>query len=116
MRYHHVNLCIPEGGENESHTFWCGLLGFHLVEKPPSMNNQGGAWFRRDEIEMHVTPVANFTPETQAHPCFVTQKIESLGKVLEEHKYPVTWDMTIPNRKRFFTNDPAGNRLEFMEG
>lgn len=29
--------------------------------------------------------------------------------------HPVRWDDAIPGRRRFFTDDPVGNRLEFVD-
>ena len=34
---------------------------------------------------------------------------------LEEAGYPVQWDDLIPGRRRFYTADPFGNRLELLE-
>ena len=52
-----------------------------------------------------------FTPARKAHPAFVVDDLDALAERLPE----VTWDETIPGVRRFFSADPFGNRLEFLE-
>lgn len=41
--------------------------------------------------------------------------IEEYAARLRTHGAPVTWDDTLPGHRRFFSEDPVGNRLEFLE-
>jgi hypothetical protein len=38
-----------------------------------------------------------------------------MAKALTALGASVLWDETIVGRRRFFTTDPAGNRIEFLE-
>ena len=39
---------------------------------------------------------------------------EEVASKLEKATYPVTWDDDIPGVRRFYTEDPWGNRLELL--
>lgn len=41
--------------------------------------------------------------------------IERYGTRLQAHGAYVEWDENLPGHKRFYSYDPAGNRLEFLE-
>lgn len=38
-----------------------------------------------------------------------------LGKKLSEANVKVEWDENLPHYHRFYSEDPFGNRLEFLE-
>jgi hypothetical protein len=40
--------------------------------------------------------------------------IEELAERLVENAVEVIWDEAIPGERRFYTEDPWGNRLEFL--
>jgi len=107
----HIQIAIPEGGEDQARAFWTGLIGLTEVPKPGLLAGRGGCWFQLDEQELHLGVEAPFQPAKKAHPGFLTTDIDALAKSLPS----VTWDRAIPDRRRFFTQDPFGNRLEFIE-
>lgn len=107
----HIQIAIPEGGEEQARAFWSGLVGLTEIEKPAALKARGGCWFGLDGAELHLGTQSPFTPATKAHPGLRVTDIAALAEKLA----PVTWDTSIPNRKRFFTQDPFGNRLEFLE-
>jgi predicted enzyme related to lactoylglutathione lyase len=41
--------------------------------------------------------------------------LDDLARRLKEARGPVTWDTDFPGMRRFFSQDPFGNRLEFLE-
>jgi len=41
--------------------------------------------------------------------------LEGLRKALQAHGVNVTDDDSVPDTRRFFSEDPWGNRLEFIE-
>jgi hypothetical protein len=41
--------------------------------------------------------------------------INALAQRLEEAGVAITWDDAIPDLRRFYINDPWGNRLELLE-
>ena len=79
------------------------------------MRDRGGCWFRDGESIVHTGIDPDFAPQRKAHPAFLAMKIAELAKRLEEEGITVQWDEALPVRKRFYTSDPFGNRIEFME-
>ena len=45
FRIDHTQLAIPPGGEDLADTFYVDLLGFRVLEKPPSLAKRGGRWY-----------------------------------------------------------------------
>jgi catechol 2,3-dioxygenase-like lactoylglutathione lyase family enzyme len=112
---HHVQLAIPKGGEAECRAFWGGVLGMTELEKPAVLAARGGCWFRGGGVEVHLGVEEPFAPARKAHPGVLVGGIDALAARLEEHGVPVTWDDHVPGMRRFYTEDPFGNRLEMLE-
>ena len=83
-------------------------------EKPEPLRARGGCWFRGGTALVHVGIEADFRPQRKAHPAFVVEDLEALAARLEAAGHPVSWDEVLPDRKRFYTADPFGNRIEFL--
>jgi catechol 2,3-dioxygenase-like lactoylglutathione lyase family enzyme len=115
MRLDHVQVAIPEGAEGEARTFYCALLGFSELEKPEALRAGGGLWLKAGSAELHLGVEIPFRPAAKAHPCFVVADLDAVDAVLLSHGYIVRPDERIQDRRRFFTDDPFGNRLEFVQ-
>jgi catechol 2,3-dioxygenase-like lactoylglutathione lyase family enzyme len=114
MRLDHVQLSIPKGAEDQCRPFWTTFLGLAEIAKPAGLAGRGGAWFKGDGAEVHIGVEEGFRPAKKAHPAFVTGDLDGLAERLSEAGHPVRWDYTIVGRKRFFTEDPVGNRIEII--
>lgn len=114
LRLDHLQLAIPEGGEPACRAFWGGLPGLAEGPKPAGLAGRGGLWFRAGQIALHLGVGAGFSPARKAHPGFVMRDIAALAERPTVAGHAVTWDSAIAGRRRFFTADPFGNRLEFM--
>jgi hypothetical protein len=75
-----------------------------------------GAWFRAGSQELHVTEHEPFVPASKAHPAFEldASELDALAVRLEAAGAEVRWDDRLPGARRFYSFDPAGNRLEFL--
>lgn len=111
----HVQLAIPADAEDHARTFYSGLLGLSEVAKPEKLRAKGGCWFAAAAVNVHLGVQTPFQPATKAHPAFRVTDIEYLVAQLLAQNYPVMWDDAIPGTRRFYTCDPFGNRLEFLE-
>lgn len=111
----HIQLAMPPGEESAARAFWAGIVGLEEIEKPPALKPRGGCWFRLGGAELHLGVEPGFAPAQKAHPGFCTDEIDALARRLANADHQVTWDNAITARKRFFTADPFGNRLEFLE-
>lgn len=112
---HHVQLAIPEGGEDRCREFWGDALGLAELDKPPELAARGGCWFRGDDLEVHLGVEQDFRPATKAHPGILVRGLDSLADRLTQQRVEVTWDDNFPGMRRFYAHDPFGNRLEFLE-
>jgi catechol 2,3-dioxygenase-like lactoylglutathione lyase family enzyme len=114
-RLHHVQLAIPAGGEDACRGFWGAVLGLTELEKPPVLAARGGCWFAGGGLEVHLGVEADFAPARKAHPGILVTDLRALATRLEQAGAPVTWDPEFPGHDRFYSADPFGNRLEFLE-
>jgi catechol 2,3-dioxygenase-like lactoylglutathione lyase family enzyme len=88
MIIHHVQIACPPGSEAALRAFYHGVLGMAEKPKPPALAVRGGCWFTLDDLAAR----------------------------LAQAGHPVRWAATdeIPGVRRFHTDDPNGNRLEFL--
>jgi catechol 2,3-dioxygenase-like lactoylglutathione lyase family enzyme len=112
----HVQLAMPRGGEAQGRAFYGGLLGLKELPKPAELAKRGGAWFELpDGRGLHLGGEEPFVPAKKAHPAFRTARLDALAERLGAAGHPVKWDTSIPETRRFHSEDPFGNRLEFQE-
>ncbi|AWS41649.1 VOC family protein [Streptosporangium sp. 'caverna'] len=112
---HHVQLACPPGSEPALRDFYEGVLGLPEIPKPPVLAARGGCWFRGHGIELHLGVEADFRPARKAHPGLLVRDIDRWARRLNEAGYPVAFDDDFPGMRRFYSEDPHGNRLEFLE-
>ena len=110
----HIQLAMPAGGEREARGFYSGLLGLNELEKPArpaaargSRCRMGGSCTSGVEEP--------FRASRKAHPAFVAADLEELAGEMGAAGSPVRWDDGLAPRRRFYGEDPLGNRLEFLE-
>lgn len=113
----HVQLAAPEGCEAEARRFFNGLLGLAEIPKPELLQKRGGVWFQCGIHQVHIGVQRDFVPATKAHPAFHVQHLNELREHLLQNNIQVTDDEARADEgvKRFYVNDPFGNRLEFLE-
>jgi catechol 2,3-dioxygenase-like lactoylglutathione lyase family enzyme len=115
QRLHHVQVAIRPGGEDECRRFWGGILGLTEVPKPASLAVRGGCWFRGDGLEVHLGVEADFVAARKAHPAIEVRGLDVLAERFATGGVEVRWDGEFPGYRRFYADDPFGNRLEFLE-
>lgn len=114
MHIHHVQLAAPADSEELARAFFVGVLQMGEVPKPSALRSRGGCWFRSGSCSVHIGIDPSFMPQRKAHPAFSVPDINGLVERLEAAGHQVRWDETMPNVTRFYTDDPFGNRLEFI--
>lgn len=114
-RLHHVQLAIPMAGEDACRQFWAGVLGMTELTKPPALQARGGCWFRGDGLEVHLGVEADFSPARKAHPGILVRNLNALAERFSAAGLTIDWDDGFPGYTRFYTADPFGNRLEFLQ-
>jgi catechol 2,3-dioxygenase-like lactoylglutathione lyase family enzyme len=112
---HHVQLACPPGSEPALREFYGGVLGLAELTKPPGLAARGGCWFRGHGFELHLGVENDFTPARKAHPGLLVAELDAWAARLRDAGYPVRFDDEFPGMRRFYSQDPHGNRLEFLE-
>ncbi|NHM32246.1 VOC family protein [Neobacillus terrae] len=111
----HVQLAAPKGSENKARKFFGEILGFTEIEKPEELKKRGGAWFQSGSVQIHIGIEEPFAPAKKAHPAFEVENIEAVMDQLNESGVLFQVDIKLPGSKRFYVDDPFGNRLEILE-
>jgi catechol 2,3-dioxygenase-like lactoylglutathione lyase family enzyme len=111
----HVQLACPPGGEPAGRAFYAGVLGLTEVPKPEPLAARGGCWFRGDGFEVHLGVEVDFRPARKAHPALLAADLDGLAAALAGADHAVTWSDELPGVRRFYVDDPFGNRLELVE-
>jgi hypothetical protein len=85
------------------------------IAKPPTLGARGGCWFECGPQQLHIGVEKDFRPARKAHPAFVVSDLDDLRRTLLSQRMPVVDDDNLPGARRFYAEDPWGNRLEFVE-
>jgi catechol 2,3-dioxygenase-like lactoylglutathione lyase family enzyme len=113
----HVQVAAPPGCEAEARGFYGRLLGLPELEKPPALAARGGAWFACGAQQLHVGVEREFSAAARAHPALAVESpaaLDALADRLTSAGAPVHWDDSLAGARRFYTEDPWGNRLEIL--
>ena len=111
----HAQVLAPPGGVEEAHSFYRDVVGLDPIPRPSTMGGVG-AWFAAGSQQLHISEEEGFVPATRAHPAFELygSGLDELAARLEAAGAEVRWDERLPGARRFYSFDPAGNRLEFL--
>ena len=113
----HVQVAGPPGCEDAMRAFYSGLLGLEEIAKPPPLVPRGGVWFKLGGRQLHVGIDEGFVPARKAHPAISVAGLAALKERLASAGVKVTEDSLLEpyGIVRFYADDPAGNRIEFVE-
>jgi catechol 2,3-dioxygenase-like lactoylglutathione lyase family enzyme len=111
----HVQIAMPVGGEAQARAFFGALLGLEELPKPDDMAGRGGCWFVAGAHQIHLGVEANFRPAKKAHIALRAGDLAELRARFEAAGYATFDDVPVAGRRRFFSNDPFDNRIEFLE-
>ena len=112
---HHVQLAIPEGGEDEARGFYGGVLGMREVAKPSVLAGRGGVWFEAGGARVHLGVETGFAPARKAHPCLLVRDLGEARRRLAAAGVAMATDVDLPDLRRLYVADPFGNRIEIAE-
>jgi catechol 2,3-dioxygenase-like lactoylglutathione lyase family enzyme len=111
----HVQLAAPPGSEDRLRAYYVDVLGMTEIPKPATLAANGGCWFQAGPVQLHLGIEKDFRPSTKAHPGLRVTGIETFAARLEARGARVEWDGNLPGHRRFYSYDPVGNHLEFLE-
>lgn len=110
----HVQVAIPAGGEDAARAFYGNLLGLREIDKPANLLGGGGVWLQTGSLQIHLGTDAKFTPATKAHVAFRVADVDAVRARLAAAGHPIREDEPLPGYRRFYTEDPFGNRVEVL--
>ena len=112
---HHVQLAMPEGGEDDARAFYEGILGVPEIEKPEPLKSRGGCWFAIGGLQIHLGVEQDFRPARKAHPAFLIDELKSVCERIASSGFEVSNSGVIDGFERAHIFDPFGNRIELMQ-
>lgn len=115
IRIDHIQVAAPEGCESAARGFYGSLLRLRELEKPPLLRVRGGCWFQCGQQQLHIGVERNFLPSRKAHVALAVSGWAALRESLIARGRPVIDDDSLPGTRRFYTEDPWGNRIELIE-
>jgi catechol 2,3-dioxygenase-like lactoylglutathione lyase family enzyme len=112
----HVQIAAPAGCEPAARRFFGELLGLTEIEKPEPLRMRGGVWFTVGAQQLHIGVEDAFAPARKAHPALRVQpgKLDEIAERLSGAGRTVLWDDALTGTRRFFCEDPWGNRIELL--
>ena len=114
----HVQVAVAPADEAQAKAFYGGVLGLIEVPKPANLVGRGGAWYRcgpQSAQQLHLGLANDAQPQRKGHPALLTQNLAAVRARLEAAGRPIVTDEPIPGYDRFYSSDPFGNRLEFLQ-
>ena len=111
----HIQLAMPEGGEDQARGFYRDLLGLAEVEKPENLKKRGGCGFEMGPIKVHLGVETDFRPARKGHPAFLVCDLAALATRLTAAGVALKRDEPLEGYDRVYVDDPFGNRIELME-
>jgi catechol 2,3-dioxygenase-like lactoylglutathione lyase family enzyme len=113
----HSFLTIRERGEDEARRFYGDVLGLEEIERPEGLQRSRGVWFQAGGQELHLGTDDAHLPPKRPHAGFrvgSSVELDEVAERLTSNRYDVEWDERIEDRRRFYTRDPFGNRIELL--
>jgi catechol 2,3-dioxygenase-like lactoylglutathione lyase family enzyme len=111
----HVQIAIPEGGEEAGRSFYGRILGLPEIPKPAPLAGRGGCWFAIGGQQLHLGVEKDFRPARKAQVALAVESLTRLREDLAGAGFQVPDDLALEGRARFFADDPFGNRIEFIQ-
>lgn len=110
----HIQIEVPEGGEDAARAFYVDLLGLEEIARPRAGAGRSFLWVKLGDQQVHFRCGAGFQPAELAHPGILVSDADALAERLGAAGHAVTRADAI-NGGRFHLRDPFGNRLEFID-
>jgi catechol 2,3-dioxygenase-like lactoylglutathione lyase family enzyme len=115
-RFHHVQITVPKGKEDEARNFYCGIMQLKEIPKPESLISRGGFWVQVGEQQLHIGTedgVNRFL--TKAHLAYEVYDLKAVERQLKDNGIEILESVPIPGYERFEFRDPFGNRVECIK-
>lgn len=79
------------------------------------MQGRGGCWFQLGDRQLHIGVDPDFRPARKAHIALAVPDLHELRIRLSDAGHDIVEEAPLGGRERFFSSDPFGNRMEFID-
>ncbi len=114
LRLQHASVPMISGGNEKGRHFYGETLGLTEITPPEVLGTERFVWYTigdsGDEIHLYTDDRGANSPGQ--HICIQVDDPVAVRQTLETRGYETSDTDAIPNRPRFFTHDPFGNRVE----
>lgn len=98
-RFHHAQITIPKGMEDEARNFYCGILQMKEVSMPESLQGRGGFWLQVGDQELHIgTEEGVNCLLTKAHLAYEVNDLKLIETILRNNN-----NLVINGKKHLLT-------------
>lgn len=111
LSIHHVQLPFPVDKAAQVYQFYTEFFGLKNFTAPNATQFRfglGGQW-------LDLQPRSDTAPVQSGHLALNVLDLPTLRHRLLQAGYALEETQALPGYRRFFINDPAGNRLEILE-
>jgi catechol 2,3-dioxygenase-like lactoylglutathione lyase family enzyme len=116
-RLHHVNVVCAPAQIEDMVVFYGRVLGLAPIAKPVDGTTAGGAWFDLgDGTQLHISERKEALKHPDQHFGLVVDDFTELLARLRDVGAPWTEQADLFGGRRGWTRDPAGNRIELLQG
>ncbi|MCM8534012.1 MAG: VOC family protein [Lentisphaeraceae bacterium] len=116
QQIHHVQLTVDKGQEEEAMNFYCEVMGFTRLKRPPSLEHIPGGWLEIAGQQVHIRGEnSSERKSSSSHIAYHVQDLESWKNKLVNQDLAILEGIPIPGMNRFEFRDPFGNRIEMLE-
>ena len=110
----HASVPMPSDGNDKARHFYGETIGLTEITPPSVLGTERFVWFTigdsGDEVHCYSDDRGPNSPGQ--HLCIRVDDPEDIRARLQANGYETLDTDAIPNRPRFFTADPFGNRVE----
>ena len=110
----HASVPMSSGGNDKARHFYGETLGLTEITPPSVLGTDRFVWFTigdsSDEVHCYTDDRGPNSPGQ--HLCIRVDDPDNIRERLQANGYETMDTDAIPNRPRFFTIDPFGNRVE----
>jgi catechol 2,3-dioxygenase-like lactoylglutathione lyase family enzyme len=111
----HVQLSMPEGGEDVARAFYGDVLGLREVVKPEALAARSGCWFAGAGVAVHLGAESDFRSLAKAHPALLVRDLDAARATLRAAGIPIEEDDSGIPVRRCYVRDPFNNRIELVD-
>lgn len=118
FKLNHISIPRPINSDKIARDFYSGLLNLEEMPTPSALEFRQPIWYRLDENrELHIYVIeSEQNVTTNRHFCLEAENnLKQLFTRLKDADIKVWEPVPVPDRFRFFCEDPFGNVIEFIQ-